>query len=188
MRTGCPEFHRRESFHETAELYIRGRAEGGMPMGSRRWLLLPLLAAGLMMHGTQAQPQPNVTGPWLVADKRAIIEIYPCGPDMCGRIAWMDEPLRPDGSVKRDEHNSDPALRSRTICGLPIMTGFKPAGPGEWEEGRIYDPTDGSTWHAEMRLDHANTLRLRGYVLLPLLGQSQIWTRVSGNFQPCAPG
>jgi len=141
---------------------------------------------GLLILGTallsaavaQAQPQPGVTGAWLVQDKKAIIEIYPCDPNMCGRIVWMAEPLRPDGSIKRDEHNSDPAQHARPICGLPLMFGFKPAGPNEYEEGRIYDPSDGSTWHAEMRLDSANALRLRGYVLMPLLGKSQTWTRV----------
>jgi uncharacterized protein (DUF2147 family) len=153
-----------------------------------RWLLLPLVAAGLMTIGAHAQPQPSAPGLWLVADKKGIIEIYPCGPDMCGRIVWMDEPLRPDGSIKRDDHNPDAALRSRTICGLPLMTGFKPAGPNEWEEGRIYDPVEGSTYHAEMRLENPNLLRLRGYVLLPLIGRSQLWTRVTGDFQRCAAG
>lgn len=152
-----------------------------------RWLLAALIAAGTMTAPLQAQ-QPGVVGPWLGQDKKAIIEIYPCGGAMCGRIVWLNEPLRPDGSIKRDEHNPDPALKSRPICGLPLMTGFKPAGPNEWEEGRIYDPTEGSTYHAEMRLENANTLRLRGYVLMPLLGRSQRWTRVTGDFKRCEVG
>src|SRR3954462_13844046 len=110
-----------------------------------RWLL-PLVVAGLAMNGARAQ-QPAGAGLWLVSDKKGVIEIYPCGPALCGRIVWMDEPLRPDGSIKRDDHNSDAALRARTICGLPIMTGFKQTAANEWEDGRIYDPTDGSTYH-----------------------------------------
>jgi uncharacterized protein (DUF2147 family) len=153
-----------------------------------RWLLMPLVAAGLMAHAAEAQPQGNAVGNWLVSDKKGIIEIYPCAARLCGRLAWMDEPLRPDGSIKRDDHNSDPALRARPLCGLPIMTGFMQTAPDEWEDGRIYDPTDGSTYHAEMRLDNAGTLRLRGYVLLPLLGQSRVWTRVTGDFQRCKAG
>jgi uncharacterized protein (DUF2147 family) len=101
---------------------------------------------------------------------------------------WMNEPLRPDGSMKRDEHNPDPALRTRTVCGLPLMTGFNQTGPNAFEDGRIYDPSDGSTYHAEMKLDNPNALRLRGYVLLPLLGRSQLWTRVTGEVQRCSTG
>src|SRR5579862_8545273 len=96
-------------------------------MGILRGALLPLVACLPMM--ASAQPQPAVVGPWLVQDKRAIIEIHPCGPDMCGRIVWLAEPLRPDGSIKRDDHNPDPALRGRGFCGLPLMTGFKPTAP-----------------------------------------------------------
>ena len=150
--------------------------------------LLTLVAAGLTTIMAQAQPQPSAVGLWLVSDKKGIVEIQPCGPSLCGRIVWMNEPLQPDGSIKRDDHNPDAALRGRTICNMPLMTGFKPAGPGEWEDGRIYDPTEGSTYHAEMRLENADTLRLRGYVLLPLLGQSRIWTRVTSDFTRCTPG
>src|SRR5690348_10867213 len=157
-------------------------------MGCYRSLFAALVATAFIAGAAQAQPQPAILGPWLVQDKKAIIEIYPCGPDLCGRIAWMAEPLKPDGTVKRDEHNSNNALRSRTICGLPLMTGFKPAKPNEWEDGRIYDPSDGSTYHAEMRLENPSSLRLRGYVLLPLLGKSQVWTRVAGDYQRCSAG
>ena len=157
-------------------------------MGSPRGRLMLFAAFMVIGAAAEAQPQPGVTGAWLVEDKKAIIEIYPCGPNMCGRIAWLADPLRPDGSIKRDDHNPDPALRNRSYCGLPLMFGFKPAGPNDYEEGRIYDPSDGSTWHAEMRLDSANALKLRGYVLVPLLGQSQIWTRVTGDFQRCSAG
>ena len=153
-------------------------------MRLRLWLLLLAFSAGLAALPARAQ-QAGVTGLWLVSDKDAIIEIAPCGALMCGRIVWLKEPLKPDGTVKRDEHNSDPALRNRPICGLPLMWQFKQAGPAKWEEGRIYDPTDGSVYHAEMQLDGPDTLRLRGYVLMPLLGQSRVWTRVPANSPRC---
>ena len=48
---------------------------------------------------------------------------------------------------------------------------------GSWADGRIYNPEDGKTYQATMRLVDANTLQVRGYVLLPIFGTTRTWTR-----------
>ena len=46
---------------------------------------------------------------------------------------------------------------------------------GTWS-ARIVDPRDGSVYRARMRLDAEHRLHLRGYIGIPLLGRTQVWT------------
>ena len=58
----------------------------------------------------------------------------------------------------------------------------------KWEDGWIYDPDSGSTYTAEMHLEGPDTLKLRGYLGISLLGQTQVWTRESGETKNrCTP-
>jgi uncharacterized protein (DUF2147 family) len=57
------------------------------------------------------------------------------------------------------------------------MTGFTPAGSGKWENGTIYDPKSGNTYACNMELEGTNTLRLRGYIGISLIGRTEVWKR-----------
>ena len=141
------------------------------------WLLLLAVAAAAPARADA----PTPAGRWLVQDQRAVIEVYACGAQFCGRIVWQLQPLDADGTVTLDRHNPDPALRGHPLCDLQMMAGFTavPGSPGEWQNGSIYDPESGSTYSASLRLKDANTLYLRGYIMISLLGQTQTWTRDS---------
>lgn len=126
----------------------------------------------------------TVTGTWLTADGRAVIEIYPCGAKICGRVAWLREPCFPvddsegmAGMPRIDRHNPNPALRSRKVIGLQIMEGFSREGENRWEHGTIYDSDTGKTYRSRLTLIAPNRLDLHGYIGIPLFGRSQIWTR-----------
>ena len=43
--------------------------------------------------------------------------------------------------------------------------------------GWIYNPDDGQVYSADMMLKNHDTLNLHGYVLHPIFGSSQVWTR-----------
>ncbi len=103
-----------------------------------------------------------------------------------GRIVWLeypefregDEPGM-EGKPKVDLKNPDPDLRSRPVLGMMILSGFrfKPGKKWPWTAGTIYDPENGHTYSARMRLEENDTLRIKGFVLIPLFGRSTIWTR-----------
>ena len=116
-------------------------------------------------------PLPRVAG---------VVEIFRCsgGDVLCGRLVWFR--LKP-GDSNLDLSNSDAQLRNRPLCGLVFMTGFRPAEPNNWEDGRVYNTDDGNTYHATMRLQPDGTLRLHGYIVVTLIGASEIWTRHSGR-------
>ncbi len=144
---------------------------------------LALLAA-LHAGGVCASSDP-VFGFWLIENQRSIIEIVPCGERACGNIVWLQEPLDDDGQPKSDRNNADEDLRHRPLCGIELISKFRSAGSGAWSGGSIYSPRDGQTYSASMELREDGTLKLRGYVLLPLFGKSRIWTREAGDRGGC---
>ena len=128
-----------------------------------------LLLASPGVAGAEAGP----VGAWLTEDHDGVIAIAPCGAELCGRIVGMSQPLRSDGSRPLDK-------QGRPQCGLTILHVAAGDAPGLWQ-GEITDPDDGSVWHCRLSMDDEGRLHLRGYVLLPLLGQTQLWTPYTGH-------
>ena len=87
------------------------------------------------------------------------------------------KPVKPEEAV--DHRNPDPQLRTRKVLQMVFLYDFKPTStPDSFEEGVIYSAEDGKTYKANLSLQADGTLRLRGYVGVPILGKTQIWTRV----------
>jgi uncharacterized protein (DUF2147 family) len=91
----------------------------------------------------------------------------------------------PDGKPATDHNNSDPSLRARLVCGLEMLGGFRQTEPQRWGDGWIYSPENGKTYSASMVLESPTVLRLRGYVGIPLFGETQTWTRADPTLKGC---
>ena len=130
-------------------------------------------AAALICTAGVATASP-VAGMWKTPVKNAVIQVYDCGADVCGRVVDSDD-LRASPDM-RDIHNKEAALQGRKIKGLVMMTSFK-GGPDEWTGGTLYDPASGSTYHGAITLNGPDTLSLKGCIFGPLC-RSQTWTRV----------
>ena len=132
----------------------------------------------LALFAAPALAEPGALGVWATEEEKSHIEIYACGEKLCGRIVWLKEPLNDEGTEKLDINNEDPALRESPIVGLEIMTGFVERGERKWGKGRIYDPENGKLYKAKFELKDADTLKVRGFIGISILGRNQIWTRV----------
>lgn len=146
--------------------------------------------AGIVAFSTVAAAQgaDGVTGRWMTENQKGVIAIAPCGGSICGKIDWMKPPPGADpNAIPLDKHNHDPARRQQTMCGLQILYGFQHDSddPKKWTEGNIYDPESGDVYHGNITVQDADHIRLRGYIGIPLLGKSQIWTRVAENHPHC---
>ncbi len=149
-----------------------------------KFSMLALLLAA-WSASAYAAPAQNVTGWWLDQSGRAGILIAPCGAALCGAIKWLRTPLNAAGQPKTDIHNQDESLRARPLCGLKMLDGFTPDGNGGWQGGQIYDPESGKTYKSVMHLAADGTLHVRGYIGIPLLGRSEIWTRPAASLAAC---
>lgn len=132
--------------------------------------LLPGAAVGADPHGI-----------WLTEERDAAFEILPCTGDawlqLCGRVVWLKEPNDKNGEPERDDRNPNPLLREKLICGLFVLSGLTLAAPDIWDGGSVYNPQDGSSYNADLRLLDDSRARVRAYIGVPFFGKTQIWTR-----------
>jgi len=148
---------------------------------------LPLFAVLAVLLACAASAAPAPQAVWLTEDGEGAVEIFDCGGSLCGRIVWQKSALRADGSPDIDDRNPDPALRRRPICGLQIIGELTRSDPASWDGGWVYDPDSGKTYHVKLTIEGADTLRLRGYIGIPLLGESQLWRRAPADLPLCRP-
>ena len=152
----------------------------------RKLVLVALLGA---LASTASAQSPSVVGTWLTASGIAQVRIGPCpdpanGP-ICGLVVGLINPKGPDGNavaadMATDYRNADPALRTRKVIDMPLIWGFKKTSdPNAFEDGHVYNGENGKTYNANISLQPDGKLRLRGYVGTPLLGETQLWTRVN---------
>ena len=111
-----------------------------------------------------------VAGAWLTDDRDGIIEIAPCGPQLCGRLVKSLAPIK--GPLV-DRNNPDPALRNRPIIGLPVLLGF--VQDGQVWRGQIYDPRRGRHYRATIERVAVNQLKVRGCI--SVICRTIMWTR-----------
>ena len=140
-------------------------------MRDRFWLFLAV-AAGIAMLPAPCQAKESPLGQWLTADHDGVIAIAPCGENLCGTIVGMQERADAAGAVPHDQSG-------QPQCGLVILRDGRESQAGLWQ-ARITNPDTGSIWKCEFWLE-ADGLHLRGYVMTPLLGQTQTWTRYTGR-------
>jgi uncharacterized protein (DUF2147 family) len=116
----------------------------------------------------------DVTGVWMTPTKHGEVEITRCGQSICGRLMTSDG-IKADPNLK-DVKNQNEALRSRPLKGVPLLQGFK-GGPNEWTDGKIYNPDDGKTYGSSLKLEGADTLKVKGCIVAPLC-KTQTWKRI----------
>jgi uncharacterized protein (DUF2147 family) len=137
-----------------------------------------LVLAGLlgMLSAVASEDMPPIDGTWLSGDGDGWIEITRVGDGLSGVI--KGSPNAADERPDRDEKNPDPALRDRPLTGLELFSGFSYAGDGRWTGGTIYDPNSGKTYRCRVTRVDPDTLKVRGYIGVPMLGRTETWTRV----------
>jgi uncharacterized protein (DUF2147 family) len=132
--------------------------------------LAALFGLALAIGPARAE-RAGVVGAWFTEDGNGVVAIEPCGDALCGRIVGIVR--SPRDPIPKDVHGD-------SQCGLTIIREERPTGDGAWL-GKVTDPRDGTTYRARLWLDPMGNLRVRGFLVLPLLGQTQTWRPFSGR-------
>ena len=138
--------------------------------------LITILAIGLLSSAALGQKADDILGVWWNQEKDAKIEIYRDGKVYRGKIVWQKVPLNEAGKPKVDVNNPDKKLQSRPVMGLVVLNDLE-WDDDEWDSGSIYDPKNGSTYSCYITITNQNTLKLRGYVGVSLIGRTATWER-----------
>ena len=130
--------------------------------------MLAILLLILLSTGARADPVSSpLVGLWMTHDGDGVLSIDPCGNSLCVRIVGSAM-----ANMPRD-------WRGRSECGERISQ-VTERSPGAWE-GRITDPRNGHVYDVRITAEDASHARLRGFVVVPFLGSTQVWTRYTGH-------
>ncbi len=147
------------------------------------------LALGLAgsLHAAAAADEPGALGFWVNLAQGWEVEAKTCNTGICGYLVGFRK-TRYAGYVAKDSRNPDPQKRARPLCGLMMLGGFVPsaAANGTWDHGWVYDPDSGSTYTGEAQLVDPDTIKVRGYVLIPLFGRTITLTREIAAIDRCS--
>jgi uncharacterized protein (DUF2147 family) len=139
-----------------------------------------LALIALLILSSDAFAQTPV-GMWRTIDDetgeaRSIVEIYEEDGALHGKIVEiLPEGRSPVCEICEGEYEG------RNLIGAVILEGMERDGD-EWDDGKITDPKNGKTYNAKMSLADPNTLDVRGFIKVPLMGsaigRTQTWYRV----------
>ncbi|RMG59642.1 MAG: DUF2147 domain-containing protein [Bacteroidetes bacterium] len=122
----------------------------------------------------------RLIGVWEPSHGKARVKIDKIGNKYYGRIVWLKEPNDPEtGKPKLDKNNPDESLRSTPLRGYRILKDFVYSDEGQWTEGTIYDPENGSTYSCIIKMKDDNTLDIRGYIGVQTFGRTDVWKRLA---------
>jgi uncharacterized protein (DUF2147 family) len=147
-----------------------------------RYLLLLVTSFTLLSLSSSfkvlQENQDAIVGVWKTGEGNAMVRIYKNGEKYQGKIVWLKEPNDPEtGKPKIDKNHPEEETRTRPILGLVNVWGFRFAEKNNWEEGNIYDPKNGNTYSCTIKMTSSNTIEVRGFIGVSLIGRTDTWTR-----------
>jgi uncharacterized protein (DUF2147 family) len=152
--------------------------------------ILVVSAAALAGAAAAAGP-PIEMGLWYNHTGKGAVEIRPCaetgtGADrLCGYIVWLRSVNNSEGQPLTDARNQDPQKRGRPICGLPVLGMLRPMSDGSWDQGWVYDPEQGKSFDAAIKLRTRDRLVLTGYKGVKFFSKSFEWKRAPDDLPRC---
>ena len=148
----------------------------------KKILISALSAVFLLLMGSSFAPTTDntdaIVGVWKTGEGNAMVRIYKNGEKYQGKVVWLKEPNDPEtGKPKQDKNHPDEATRTRPVLGMINIWGFTYKENNLWDDGNIYDPKNGSTYSCTIKMINPNSLEVRGYIGVSIIGRTDNWTR-----------
>lgn len=135
---------------------------------------IAIFALLLLCTGGSARAA-TILGPWMTEDRGGVVTMRPCGANLCGTVEGVVT-FQPNGGPPLD-------YRGVSRCHMQIIPDAHEDRPGTWF-GHITNPDDGKIYTIKITLDDQGRLAMRGYIGIPLLGRTTLWTRFTGRLTP----
>jgi uncharacterized protein (DUF2147 family) len=140
--------------------------------------ILALLLLPLQVFCQTGNDADRLTGIWEPSNGKARVKIDKIADKYFGKIVWLREPIDPNTQQpKVDKNNPDESLRQVPLKGYRLLKDFV-YKDGEWVDGTIYDPENGSTYSCVIKMQDPNTLDIRGYIGIKTFGRTDVWKRL----------
>ena len=126
---------------------------------------------------------------WKNDEQGWVVEAKECNRTLCAfLVSYPAVSKKPPDNLPRDVRNPDPARRQAPLCGMQLIGGFTPSPrqKGGWDNGWVYDPDSGHTYAGTITSVDASTIKLRGYVGVPMFGRTIVLHRLSDISVRCA--
>ena len=140
----------------------------------------------LLLSVNQISAATNLTpiGYWQTIDDKtsAVLSIVQIYAEKDGSLSGKVVEIMPVLGQKKTDlcQACKGALHTQPILGMQIIWGMTLDAPmsDTWVDGHVLDPKSGSVYSGKMTvLNNGQSLKLRGYILMPMLGRSEIWQR-----------
>ncbi|MDO5510787.1 MAG: DUF2147 domain-containing protein [Weeksellaceae bacterium] len=131
----------------------------------------------LMLVGSFAFAQSPI-GIWKTMDDetgkaKSHVQIFEQNGLLYGKVVKILDPAKQNAVCK----DCSGERKNQRILGMQILSGLKKNG-SKWDGGKIIDPNKGKEYSSSLELDGNDTLKVRGYMGISLLGRTQTWHRV----------
>ena len=122
-------------------------------------------AAALFCLTAAQEPPASIEGRWKSPGGNSIVDIGPCGPSLCGTVAWASD------KAKQAAKKSTPQL-----IGAQVLTNLTQRSQGRWQ-GRLFIPDKNMRVTAKLQLANPGQLRVSGCLAGRALCRSELWNR-----------
>lgn len=135
-------------------------------------LTLLLFITGIFLYAQ------SPVGFWKTIDdetgkEKSIVEIYEVDKGKLeGKVVKILTPGKEDATCI----NCKGDKKDKPITGMIILWDLEGSGDN-WKGGKILDPNNGKTYKCKLSLKDENTLDVRGFLGISLLGRTQTWYR-----------
>jgi uncharacterized protein (DUF2147 family) len=133
---------------------------------------MPATLATLVLFAAaaaQAAPtEPTIEGRWKSPGGNSIIDIAPCGSNMCGTVAWASASAKQASAKVTDQ-----------LVGTQLLTDLQQDNDGRWR-GKLFIPDKNMRVTAKIQLVSAAQLKVSGCAVGGALCKSALWDRLDG--------
>lgn len=126
-----------------------------------------VLAATAFLLFASPLTAADIEGRWRSPGGNSIIEIAPCGSELCGTVAWASEKAKEDARKSTDQ-----------LIGTQLLTGLQERKPGRWQ-GKLFIPDRKMRVTAKINLVSPQQLKVAGCAA-GVICSSQVWNKFEG--------